>query len=134
MLLRFTFMLFALVMSVGAHAACSNADMTGEWAITKNGYYGGHSLCKIRFTNNKAKGSNNNCTYNDDNGSSRTFGFKASTRFTVNSACKITIKAANTLGANLSGLGYMSRDGNNMVGKVTNQNGIPMTINGVKLK
>ena len=127
-------MLFALLTSLGAHAACSNADMTGEWAITKNGYYGGHSLCKIRFANNKAKGSTNNCTYNDDGGNSTTFGFKATTRFTVNSACKITIKAANTLGAVLTGEAYMSRDGNNMVGKVINQSGIPMTINGVKLK
>ena len=134
MLSRLIIMLFALLTSAGTHAACSNADMTGEWVITKNGFYGGHTLCKIKFANNKAKASTNNCTYNDDDGNSATFGFKSSTRFTVNAACKITIKAANNMGAVLTGEGYMSRDGNNMVGQVTNQNGVPMTINGVKLK
>ena len=94
----------------------SNADMTGEWAITKNGYYGGHSLCKIRFTNNR-RGAPTTAHTTTIMAVPRLSVFKSSTRFTVNSACKVTIKAANTLGANLRGVGYLSRDGNNMVGK-----------------
>ena len=123
-----------LTASFSAHAACSNADMTGEWAITKSGYSGGHTLCKIRFAGSRAKGDTDNCSYVDDGLNTATFGFKGTTRFTVNSACKVTIKAYNSGGAILTGTAYLSRDGNNMVGLVTNQSGYPMTVNGVKLK
>ena len=134
MLRRFMLCFAMLTASFSAHAACSNADMTGTWAITKSGYNGGHTLCTIRFQGNRAKAQTNNCSYVDDGLNTATFGFKGTTRFTVNSACKVTITAENTVGAILTGTAYLSRDGNNMVGLVTNQSGYPMTVNGAKLK